>query len=49
MRDGVRPDGTALLPPMTLVAPYAQNMTDIELQAMWAYLRTLPSVAPAGN
>jgi mono/diheme cytochrome c family protein len=49
MREGVRPDGTALLPPMTLIAPYAQNMTDIELQAMWAYLRTLPSVAPAGN
>lgn len=43
MRDGKRPDGTALLPPMTLVAPYAKRMTDTELQAIWAYLRSVPA------
>jgi cytochrome c553 len=44
MREGVRPDGTQLLPPMTLIFPYAQQMTDVEMQAMWAHLRSLPAV-----
>lgn len=42
MREGKRPDGTALQPPMSLVVPYAQKMADVELQAMWAYFRTVP-------
>jgi mono/diheme cytochrome c family protein len=41
-RQGTRPDGTKLLPPMTLVLPYAQSMTDVEMQAIWAYLQSLP-------
>jgi mono/diheme cytochrome c family protein len=41
MRNGTRPDGTPIRPPMTLVMPYAQRMTDTELQALWAYLRTV--------
>lgn len=44
MRDGTRPDGTALRAPMTLVSPYARNMTDVEMEALWAYLRSVPAV-----
>jgi hypothetical protein len=29
---------------MTLVAPLAKGMRDVELQALWTYLRTLPPV-----
>jgi mono/diheme cytochrome c family protein/cytochrome c5 len=43
MREGKRPDGTPLQAPMSFVTPYAQRMKDVELQAMWAYLRTLPA------
>ena len=42
MRNATRPDGTPIKPPMTLIMPYAQRMTDTELQALWAYLRTVP-------
>ena len=45
MKDGKRPDGTELQMPMTLVAPYAQRMTDIELQALWLFLQSMPAVA----
>jgi mono/diheme cytochrome c family protein len=40
-----RPDGTMLRPPMTLIAPYGQNMTDTERQALWAYLQSIPPVS----
>ena len=43
MREGKRPDGTALQPPMSFVMPYANRMTDVEMQAIWAYLRTVPA------
>ena len=43
MRNGTRPDGSPLRPPMTLVAPYAQRMTDVEMQALWNYLRSVPA------
>lgn len=46
-RDGERPDGTSLAPPMTFVIPFARRMTDVELRAIWAYLRSLPAVATA--
>lgn len=42
MRQGVRPDGTALKPPMTLITPYAKQVTDTELQALWTFLQSLP-------
>jgi mono/diheme cytochrome c family protein len=45
MREGKRPNGTALRPPMSELAPYAQRMTDVEMQALWSYLRSLPPVA----
>jgi mono/diheme cytochrome c family protein len=44
--EGVRPDGTKMLPPM----PYAwlAQMTPDDLQAVIAYLRTLPPLPDAG-
>jgi mono/diheme cytochrome c family protein len=45
LREGKRPDGTALRPPMSGMMPYAQKMTDVEMEALWAYLRSLPPVA----
>jgi mono/diheme cytochrome c family protein len=47
LRDGVRPDGTPVQPPMTLVLPYAQRMSDVEVKAIWMYLQSLPPVPPA--
>jgi len=43
IRTGKRPDGSALDPFMPWQT-YAQ-MSDVELKALWAYLRTLPPVA----
>jgi cytochrome c553 len=47
MREGVRKDGTPLREPMALMPKYAKNMTDIEMQALWAYISTVPAVANA--
>jgi len=44
MRTMVRPDGTALQPPMKNMAAYTSQWTDLELEAMWAYLRSLEPV-----
>jgi mono/diheme cytochrome c family protein len=44
MRDGRRPDGTALRAPMTFVQPFAQQMSDVELEATWMYLQSLPAM-----
>jgi hypothetical protein len=45
MRDGVRPDGTALRLPMRLVTPYAKKVTAVEMQALWKFLQSLPPTA----
>ena len=45
MREAKRPDGTALRPPMSELTPYARRMTDVELQALWSYLRSVPALA----
>ena len=45
MRDGIRPDGTELLMPMSLMLPYARRMTDVEMEALWTYLQSVPAVA----
>ncbi|MDD9938021.1 MAG: cytochrome c [Myxococcales bacterium] len=42
MTEGVRPDGTELKVPMTLVLPYAQKMKDVEMKALWEYISKLP-------
>jgi mono/diheme cytochrome c family protein len=44
MKQSVRPDGTPLREPMTLVAKYAANMTPMELEALWLYFQSLPPV-----
>lgn len=46
LRTGRRPDGSPLRPPMSIGATSA--MTDVELAALWAYLRTLPAL-PTGT
>ena len=43
--EGRRPDGTAVLEPMTLLRPYAEYMTDVEMAALWTYLQSIPQVA----
>jgi hypothetical protein len=30
---------------MTLVLPYVRNMTEVEHQALWAYIESVPPVA----
>ena len=40
-----RSDGTALRSPMKEVAGYGQSMTDVERQALWGYLKSLPPVS----
>lgn len=48
LRDAKRPDGTPIQKPMSDIAPYAKNMSDTELQALWAYISTVPAV-PTGS
>lgn len=48
MMEARRPDGTVLLEPMSLIVPYAHNMTDTELRALWAFLRSVPPLPPEG-
>lgn len=43
MQQGVRPDGTTLVEPMVAVVNFAANMTDTEMEALWAYLRSIPA------
>jgi mono/diheme cytochrome c family protein len=45
MREGKRPDGTALRVPMSEVVPYVARMSDIEVEALWMYLQWLPAAA----
>ena len=46
LRDGRRPDGSVLDPFMPVTA--LSQLSDTELDALWAYLRTLPA-RPAGH
>lgn len=46
MRTGVRPDGTELLEPMSMVVPYTSQMTEVEMEALWAFLQSLPPTPP---
>jgi len=42
LREGVRPDGSHIDPSMP-VERITRHMTDVELAAVWAYLRTVPA------
>lgn len=44
MREGVRPDGGHLRAPMDGVVTFTRRMTDTELEALWAYLRSTPPI-----
>jgi mono/diheme cytochrome c family protein len=44
MREGRKPNGDTLLAPMNGIMPYAKQMQDVELQALWMYLRSLPKL-----
>ncbi|MDP2955849.1 MAG: cytochrome c [Longimicrobiales bacterium] len=43
LRTAKRPDGTDLRPPMSQIVAYGQRMTDVEVQALWAFLQSLPA------
>lgn len=47
LREGKRPDGSAIDPFMPWKA--FSGMTDVELDALWAYLQTVPPVAGRGK
>jgi mono/diheme cytochrome c family protein len=49
LREGRRPGGDTLRAPMSLMKPYARRMTDVELQALWAYLRSIPPKPGVGG
>jgi len=42
MREATSKDGRKLATPMAEMTGLASQMTDVELEAMWAYLSTLP-------
>jgi mono/diheme cytochrome c family protein len=41
MRKGVRPNGEALKAPMSIMTPYAANMTETEMKALWLYISSI--------
>ncbi len=42
LQTGVKPDGAPFRAPMDLNVKFAARMTEVELQALWAFLQTLP-------
>jgi mono/diheme cytochrome c family protein len=46
LRTGKRPDNVEIKPPMNAIIPYANKMTDVEIEALYKYLQSLPPVAP---
>lgn len=48
LRGGKSKNGRALREPMALMPKFAAKMSDVELQALWAYLKSLPAV-PTGT
>lgn len=45
LTEGKSKDGRALREPMANMPKFAKNMTDVELQALWAYISSLPPQA----
>ena len=44
LREGRRPDGTALQEPMAMITGFTRNMSETEIQAIWTYVRSVPAV-----
>jgi mono/diheme cytochrome c family protein len=49
LRVGKRPDNTDLKPPMNGIIPYANKMSDVEIEALYMYLQSLPPIAPSAK
>ena len=47
LRSGMTPEGK-VLDPAVMPWPIAAQMTDVELEALWLYLQSLPPASPAG-
>jgi len=47
LRSGTTPEGK-VLDPAVMPWPIAAQMTDVELEALWLYLQSLPPASPAG-
>ncbi len=45
LKEGRSKNGVAFREPMASMPKFAKNMTDVELRALWEYLRTLPPLA----
>jgi mono/diheme cytochrome c family protein len=45
LREGKSKNGAALRPPMASMPKFAQQMTETELRALWAYVSSVPAVA----
>lgn len=43
MREGVRPDGAAIVFPLPI--PYAKDLNDSEIESLYTYRKSLPPVA----
>ena len=48
LKEGKSKNGVALREPMATLPKFAKNMTDTELQALWAYIKDLPPL-PTGK
>jgi mono/diheme cytochrome c family protein len=48
LREGKRKNGDMLLEPMASMPRFAKNMTEVELQALWSYIKDLPAT-PTGK
>jgi cytochrome c5 len=48
MTTGTRPDGSELQVPMNQIVPYAQEMTEVEMEALWTYLQSVEA-KPTGE
>jgi mono/diheme cytochrome c family protein len=48
MRTGVRPSGEAMKAPMSIMTPYAANMTETEMKALWLYISSIEA-RPTGT
>ncbi len=42
LREAKRKNGADVLEPMATMTKFAKNMTEVELQALWAYIKDLP-------
>lgn len=49
LKTGINPDRATLRDPMSKIVKYTAQMTDTELKAIWAYVRSVKAVEPQGT